>query len=279
MGLYTEEQQQEFVASMHETAQDTLNQLMEVFRLANFGDDEESLTALDRFADGYRAEGTVNDHNTRGYTVGLGTLLGDLMLKKYGGRWVVDKAYSIETRNADGATAHLFPFAPVSARLNGNIAVSIHHYFYFEAARTLGFAAPASGPLDKEAVLNKIRTNAATVANTYRSKGATFELTAASIATLDEYLERTVSPSTTVATKENLMNLIGSFLGECIAAKYGARWMVSDDGDVRMVLKAGGTTHFLNPFGKVEKRIENGPEDNLTAYFAGFIPHVLKASR
>jgi len=55
--------------------------------------------------------------------------------------------------------------------------------------------------------------------------------------------------------------------------------MGSDDGDVRMVLKAGGATLFLNPFGKVEKRIENGPEDNLTAYFAGFIPHVLKASR
>jgi hypothetical protein len=167
MGLYTETQQQEFIASMRQTAQDTLRQLMQVAKLAGFGDDEESLRVLDRFADEYRAKGVVNDNNTTGYTFGLGTLLGDLLLKKYGGKWVIDKSYSIETRNAAGATAYVFPYAPVSARLNGNTAVSIHRYFFVEAPTTLGFAAPGPGPLDEEAMLNRIKNNAATVVKTF----------------------------------------------------------------------------------------------------------------
>jgi hypothetical protein len=281
MGLYTETQQQEFVASMRETAQDTLRQLMQVFKLAGFGDDEESLRALDRFADGYRAEGVVNDNNTKGYTFGLGTLLGDLLLKKYGGKWVIDKSYSIETRNAAGTTAYLFPYAPVSARLNGNTAASIHRYFFVEAPRALGFAAPLPGPLDAEAMLNRIKNNAATVVKTFSApgQGATFGLTAHSIAALDEYLERTVNSSTTDAAKEKFMNLIGSFLGECIVAKYGAKWVITKDGRAHLELSAAKTLHFLDPFGKVAKRIENGSEDNLAFYFAEFIPQVIKAAR
>ena len=36
---------------------------------------------------------------------------------------------------------------------------------------------------------------------------------------------------------------------------------------------------FLDPFGKIAKRIVNGSEDNPVYYFADFIPHVIKASR
>ena len=282
MGLYTEEQQREFIVSMRQAARDTLEQLKHVAKLATFGANDESLRALDRFADEYRAKGVVNDNNTRGYIFGLGTLLGDLLLKKYGGKWVIDKAYSIETRNAAGATVHLAPYAPVTARLNGNTAASIHRYFFIEAPRALGFAAPAPGPRDKkEAMLNQIKNNAAAVVKMFSSpgQGATFGLTAHSIAALDEYIGRTVNAATTDATKEKLMNLIGSFLGECIVAKYRANWVIADDGKVHMELKPGKTLHFLDPFGKVAKRIVNGPEDNLAAYFADFIPKVIKASR
>ena len=281
MGLYTEEQQQEFIASLRETARATLDQLMQVSKLARFGADEESLRALDRFADGYRAEGVVNDNNTRGYIFGLGTLLGDLLIKKYGGKWVIDKAYSIETRNAAGATVHLAPFAPVTARLNGNTAASSHHYFFVEVPRALGFAAPAPGPLDKkQAMLRQIKNNAAAVVKMFSPPGqsAAFGLTAHSVAALDEYIGRTVNSATTGATKEKLMNLVGSFLGECIVANYGAKWTITDDGQVRMTLSPKKTVHFLDPFGKVAKRIQNGPEDSLAAYFSGLIPHVIKVS-
>jgi Domain of unknown function (DUF3806) len=280
MGLYTEAHQQEFVASMRKTAQDTLRQLMQVVNLAGFRADEESLRALDRFADGYRAQGVVNDNNTTGYTVGLGTLLGDLLLKKYGGKWIIDKAYSIETRNAAGATTYLFPYVPVSARLKGNTAVSIHRYFFVDVPRTLGFAAPVTGPLDKEAMLHRIKNNAATVVETFSApgRGATFGLTAQSIAVLEKYLERTLNSSTTDANKERFMNLIGSFLGECIVARYGAKWIVAENGKARLELRVAKTVHFLDPFGKVAKRIENGAEDNLAFYFAEFIPQVIKAS-
>jgi hypothetical protein len=275
MGLYTEAQQQEFLASMRETAQQTLGQLQQVFKLARFGDNQESLQALDRFADEYRAQGVVNDHNTRGYIFGLGTLLGDLLLKKYGGKWVIDGSYSIETRNAAGAVASLRPYAVVTARLNGNTAASIHRYFFIEVPQTLGFPAPAPRPLDI------IKNNAAAVVKMFSApgQGATFGLTAQSVAALDNYIERTVNATTTDATKQKLMNLIGSFLGECIVAKYGAEWTITKEGGPRLTLSAAGTLHFLDPFGKVAKRIQNGSEDNLAFYFAEFIPHVINASR
>ena len=280
MGRYTEAQQQELVASLRSAAQQTLAQLMQVIKLARFGEDEDSLRALDQFADGYRTQGVVNDHNTNGYIFGLGTLLGDLLLKRYGGKWMIDKGYSIETRNAAGATAFLLPFAPVTARLKGNTAASIHRYFFIEAPRTLGFAAPLPGPPDAEAILKRIKNNVATVVKTFSAPGqaATFGLTAHSIAALDQYLERTVNASTTDATKQRLMNLIGSFLGECIVAKYGAKWVIAKDGKPHLQLQPAKTLHFLDPFGKVAKRIENGSEDNLSAYFAQLIPHVIKVS-
>ncbi len=280
MGLYTPAQQEELVVSMRQTARDTLGQLLSVSKLASFGENEPSLRALDLFADGYRTQGVVNDHNTWGYTVGLGTLLGDLLLKKYGGKWVIDKTYSIETRNAAGAIAYLFPFTPVNARLKGNTAASIQRYFLVEVPATLGFAAAAPRPFDEQAIRNRIKNNAAQVVKTFSApgQGATFGLTAHSVAALDQYLERTVNSSTTDATKENLMNLIGSFLGECIVAKYGAEWSIAEGGKPRLTLQHAGTVHILDPFGKVAKRIMNGSEDNIAIYFADFIPHVLKSS-
>ena len=103
MGLYTEEQQQKYIVGMRECARQALEQVLRVTKLARFGADEASLQALDRFADDYHANGVVNDNNTRFYTVGLGTLMGDLLLKKYGGKWVIDKQYTIETLDAAGA--------------------------------------------------------------------------------------------------------------------------------------------------------------------------------
>ncbi len=280
MGRYTEAQQQEFVASLRSAAQQTLAQVMQVSKLARFGDNEESLQALDRFADGYRTEEVVNDRNTNGYIFGLGTLLGDLLLKRYGGRWVIDEGYSIETRNAAGAPATLVPFAPVTARLKGNTAASIHRYFFIGAPRVLGFATPQPGPPDAEAIIKVIRNNAATVVKTFsaQNQGSAFGLTARSIAALDQYLERTVNASTSDATKEKLMNMIGSFLGECIVAKYGAKWVISPDGKPHLELKPAKTLHLLDPFGEVAKRIQNGSEDNLEVYFAQLIPHVMSAS-
>jgi hypothetical protein len=79
------------------------------------------------------------------------------------------------------------------------------------------------------------------------------------------------------ATQHTL--LIGSFLGECIVAKYGAKWFITEDGKPRLELSAADTVHLLDPFGKVAKCIQNRTEDNLAFYFAEFIPSVIKASR
>src|SRR5579859_4502747 len=149
MGLYTEEQQQKYILGMRECARQALEQVLRVTKLARFAADEASMRALDQCADDYRAngiKGVVNDNNTRFYIVGLGTLMGDLLLKKYGGKWVIDKEYSIETLNAAGEMVHLTPYVPVAARVKGNTAVSIRHYFFERVPRILGFVKPAPGP-------------------------------------------------------------------------------------------------------------------------------------
>jgi hypothetical protein len=288
MGLYTEEQQQKYLVGLRRCARETLEQVQRVTKLARFGADEASLRALDQCADDYRAngiKGVVNDNNTRFYIVGLGTLMGDLLLKKYGGKWVIDKEYTIETLNAAGKMVHLTPYVPVAARVNGNTEVSIHRYFFERVPRILGFVKGAPGatpaPAPSNPMLALIKKNTAALVNMFSAPNqpATFGLNAQSIGVLEDYIGRNVNSSTTDSTKEQLMNLIGSFLGECIVAKYGAQWSFEKEGGARLVLRAGGSVHFLDPFGKVAKRIQNGPEDNIAFYFAEFIPHVIKASR
>jgi hypothetical protein len=279
MGPFTEAQQLEMVSSLRQTARDTLVQLKKVIKLTAFGLNDESLRALDQFALEYRTQGIVSDHNTKGYTFGVGTLLGDLLIEKYGGKWVIDKHYTIATRSAKGATAYLFPFTPVAARLKGNAGVSIHRYFFTAAPITLGFTAPLDGLSGDEAMLARIKNLAAAVINMLPPSGpeGQYGLTAHSVAVLDDYLERNVKTSSPKETKEKFMNLVGSFLGECIISEYGAKWNVLQN-QPSLSLQTAGTTHFLNPFAKVAKRIENGSEDNISFYFSEFIPTVMKAS-
>lgn len=277
MGLYSEAQQTEFVTSMRETARNTLQQLKDVFQLAQFGDNPESLSTLDRFTEEYLARGVVNEKNTNGYIIGLGTLLGDLLLQKFGGRWVIDKAYTLETRNAAGGKATLYPYTPVIARLKGDASRSISSFYFATAPRQLGYTSvyPAAG--SDPPMLRSIRADTQAVMQTFgkRSGMTNFGFNNESVAYLDGLLDRTLTPTTPDATKEKLMNLFGAFLGECIVSRYGARWQFGPDSGPRLTIAAKGGTHFLDPFGKVAKRLTNGAEDSLSVYFGQLIPHVV----
>ena len=63
--------------------------------------------------------------------------------------------------------------------------------------------------------------------------------------------------------------MLGSYVGEVFRRNHGAEWgMVKFGGDSIPGLRAaGGTEHLFWPMGKVKKRLENGPEDNVWHYY------------
>ncbi len=68
-----------------------------------------------------------------------------------------------------------------------------------------------------------------------------------------------------------LVSTIGSFLGECIIAEYGGCWEQTEDG-WSVVINHGNMTF---PFSKVQKQLENGPEDSIYSFYT-VIPVVFK---
>lgn len=62
--------------------------------------------------------------------------------------------------------------------------------------------------------------------------------------------------------------MLGSYVGEVFRRNHGAEWgMVEFRGDSIPGLRATGTQHLFWPMGKVQKRLENGPEDNIWHYY------------
>lgn len=94
-----------------------------------------------------------------------------------------------------------------------------------------------------------------------------------SLVYLDGYIERNKS----VLTKhEGLVNLIGSFLGECLIASYDGEWV--DDPKMGWGVKiANELTAF--PFNKVKKRFKPDDQYNSIASFYRSTPAFLKHLR
>lgn len=276
MARYSEEQQEEFIASLRDTARGTLRQLQEVLGLPSFGDDEASLRSLDTFADMYSAQSGNTERITNGYIFGLGTLLGDLMIQKYGGKWVVDAAYTIVTRHSAGVYVELRPFAVVEARLKGDKSRSIFQYFYEGVPHALGQAVPGAA---EHPVLQTIRKKSAHVIEIFgkRNKLADFGFNAHSVALLDRAVTQNIKPDSTDAFKQSLTIDFGAFLGECIVVCYGARWKISKEGEATLALNNGAKGFLLNPFDKMTKRIVNGEQDSLSIYFSELIPGALRS--
>jgi hypothetical protein len=102
-----------------------------------------------------------------------------------------------------------------------------------------------------------------------------FGYNAQSVAYLDTFLDRQgESLRASDQSTDRIVSLLGSFLGEAIIASYGGNWQQSEAG-IAIVLESGAQVHFVNPFHKILKRLTNGQEENLHAYFARFLPQVL----
>jgi hypothetical protein len=125
--------------------------------------------------------------------------------------------------------------------------------------------------------LQHIRENAAWVAeNIGKQSGIEpFAYTAESVHYLEHFLvrqEALVKASELSINK--YVHLLGAYLGEGILANYGGEWQESPQG-LAILIRTKTRTHWLRPFDRVYKRITNGSEDNLGAYFSEFIPQVL----
>ena len=65
------------------------------------------------------------------------------------------------------------------------------------------------------------------------------------------------------ATKEGLVNVLGSYLGECIIHCFGGAWRELD-GRWCVALDDG---NVASPFAKVVKQMENGLDDSIKGFF------------
>ncbi len=106
----------------------------------------------------------------------------------------------------------------------------------------------------------KIRENARTAVETFGSlskRGAAFGYNRDTIAWVEEFLEeQRRKPHTSTADNERLLQLVGSYLGECLIRTYGGAWR--DDGNDWGIFFDELNAAF--PFRKARKQFENGLE-------------------
>jgi hypothetical protein len=115
-----------------------------------------------------------------------------------------------------------------------------------------------------------IRQNARTVIDVFgplSDLGAKFGYNRDSVAWLQGFLERERhQPNIAAADVENLVQLIGSFLGECIIITYSGVWREHDNGTLGVFFNESNAAF---PFSKVRKQWENGVEggDSILGFF------------
>lgn len=113
-----------------------------------------------------------------------------------------------------------------------------------------------------------IRENARTVIERFRplsNLGAKFGYNHDSVAWVEGFLERQHQTEIAATDVEILVQLVGSYLGECIIRTYGGVWRERDG-------TWGVFFDELNaafPFDKVRKQLENGVEggDSILSFF------------
>jgi hypothetical protein len=103
--------------------------------------------------------------------------------------------------------------------------------------------------------------------------GFGFGYDAQSVAWLDGYIERQrVRTDVTQELVEGLVNVFGSYLGECVIKCYGGYWE-NENGQWRVSFNENNAVY---PFAKVRKQFENGAEDSIKSFFE-VIPVVFAA--
>jgi len=102
-----------------------------------------------------------------------------------------------------------------------------------------------------------------------------FGFNARSVAWLDAFIENQLQrPDLEERTRESLIDVLGSFLGECIISCFGGRWERVEDEWCICFSKQD----VIYPFKKIGRRFTNGPRDSLKDFFemipAAFQDHV-----
>jgi hypothetical protein len=112
---------------------------------------------------------------------------------------------------------------------------------------------------------DKIKQNAELVIAQMRQvSGFDFGYDAQSVAWLDGYIERQrVREDMTQELINGLVNVFGSYLGECVIKCYGGYWE-NEEGHWRVSFDANNAVY---PFAKVQKQFENGAEDSIKSFY------------
>ena len=111
----------------------------------------------------------------------------------------------------------------------------------------------------------QIKANAELVIAQMRPlSGFAFGYNAQSVAWLDGYIERQRAREDRCPEREaGLVNVFGSYLGECIIRCYGGQWE-NQDGEWRVKFDDGNAAY---PFAKVQKQFEFGAEDSIRSFY------------
>lgn len=84
--------------------------------------------------------------------------------------------------------------------------------------------------------------------------------------------KRAMKPPPTDEQVTTFAKMLGSYIGEVFRRNHGAEWgMVKLGREPFPGLRAAGSEHLFWPMGKVIKRLENGPEDNVWHYYQDLI--------
>ena len=121
-------------------------------------------------------------------------------------------------------------------------------------------------PLEQKLII-AITENSAMAMNTFSElSGTDFNYSEQSVVWLGNFINRNRS-----SEPGQLVDVIGSYLGEAIIHKYNGKW-VSFNGEPAVELKKD---LVVFPFGKVEKHFVNGSEDSIAALFKA-MPSIIK---
>jgi hypothetical protein len=114
-------------------------------------------------------------------------------------------------------------------------------------------------------VEEQIRRNAELVIEQMgQVSGFAFGYDARSVAWLDGYIERQrVRTDTTPEVVDGLVNVFGSYLGECVIKCYGGYWE-NEAGQWRVSFDSANAVY---PFAKVSKQFQEGAGDSIKSFF------------
>ena len=112
---------------------------------------------------------------------------------------------------------------------------------------------------------DKIKQNAELVIRQMSQlSGFDFGYYVQSVAWLDGFVERQRARiDITPEMIDSLVNMFGSYLGECVINCYGGYWE-NEDGQWRVSFNENNAVY---PFAKVQKQFKNGSEDSIKSFF------------